>query len=208
MQHSLYAEGFGIRMRPVRLDDAAFIVWIRNLDSVEGRIGDSAADVASQEIWLKSYFEREDDYYFIVETSTGIPVGTHGIYNVVGASAEAGRFIIRPDVLAAVPTSVLTHDMVYGQMGLTQLRARSVVSNRKVHSYVRRLGFRQVEVQHAGLIIGGEAVDVLHFIQTAEDWFNVREQVIPLARLAETRVREWEQAYLQNRGSQRLVTET
>ncbi len=31
MQHTLHAEGFGVRLRPVRMEDAAFIVWLRNL---------------------------------------------------------------------------------------------------------------------------------------------------------------------------------
>jgi RimJ/RimL family protein N-acetyltransferase len=208
MHHSLHAEGFGIRVRPVQLDDAAFIVWLRNLDHVKGRLGDSATDVASQEKWLKNYFEKDGDYYFMIETLSGIPVGTHGIYDVVGTSGETGRFIMRPGVAGAVPTSLLSFDLAYEQMGLTELRATSVASNRKLHSYICRLGFRQVKLEHAGRVIGGRAVDVVHFIQTAEDWFRVRQQAIPLARLAETQVREWEQAYLQNRGSQGLVTGT
>ena len=205
MQHSIQAEGYGIRLRPVRLDDAAFIVWLRNLDHAKGRLGDSATDVASQEAWLKEYFKREGDYYFIMETLSKIPVGTHGIYDVRSTSAEAGRFIVRPDVWAAAPTSVLTYDMTYGEMGLTEIRATSVESNFKLHSYIRRLGFRRVKVEQAGRVIGGQPVNIVHFIQTAEDWFSVREQVIPLARLAETQVREWEQAYLQNIGSQEVV---
>ena len=71
MQHTLQAEGFGVRLRPVRMDDAAFIVWLRNLDHVKGRVGDSAADAASQEAWLKAYFDRPGDYYFIIETPAG-----------------------------------------------------------------------------------------------------------------------------------------
>ncbi len=56
MEHSFQTEGYGIRLRPVRLDDAAFIVWLRNLDHVKGKVGDSAKDVASQEAWLKQIF--------------------------------------------------------------------------------------------------------------------------------------------------------
>ena len=60
-----------MRLRPVRIEDAAFIVWLRNLDFVKGNVGDSATDVATQEAWLRAYFEREGDYYFIVESSGG-----------------------------------------------------------------------------------------------------------------------------------------
>ena len=48
-----------MRLRPVRLEDAAFIVWLRNQDHVKGRVGDSATSVASQEAWLKKYWEKK-----------------------------------------------------------------------------------------------------------------------------------------------------
>src|SRR5215813_930493 len=105
MQHSFVAEGFGVRLRPVQLEDAEFIVWLRHLEHVQGKLGDSAGDVESQKAWLRTYFEREGDYYFLVETMSGIPLGTHGVYGVRETSAEAGRLIIRAEVPAAVPTS-------------------------------------------------------------------------------------------------------
>jgi RimJ/RimL family protein N-acetyltransferase len=194
MRHTLQTEGFGIRIRPVRMDDAAFIVWLRNLDHARGKVGDSATDTSSQEAWLKTYFEREGDYYFILETLGGIPVGTHGIYDLRGGSAEMGRFIVRPDVMAAVPTSVLSYALAFEKMGLTELRATAVASNRKLHSFVRKSGFRQVGLQPAAQIIGGVAVDILHFILTLADWPQTQERLTPLARLAETQVREWEAA--------------
>ena len=73
MRHDIHLEGFNLRLRPVRIEDAAFIVWLRNLDYVKGNVGDSAVDVVGQEAWLKAYFEREGDYYFIVETLGGSP---------------------------------------------------------------------------------------------------------------------------------------
>ena len=79
MRHSLYAEEFGIRLRPVRSDDAPFIVWHRNLEHVRGRVGDSAITVQGQEKWLATYFQRGGDYYFIAETQAGTLLGTHGI---------------------------------------------------------------------------------------------------------------------------------
>ena len=60
-----------MRLRPVRLEDAAFIVWLRNLEHAKGRIGDSATDVASQKAWLQKYFDRPNDYYFLIETLGG-----------------------------------------------------------------------------------------------------------------------------------------
>src|SRR5580698_17364 len=113
MQHNWKTEGFGVRLRPVVLADAAFIVWLRNLDRTKGKLGDSASGVAAQEAWLRTYFTREDDFYFITETLSGIPLGTHGLSHLANASAEAGRLIIRPDVPGAVPTSFITFDLAF-----------------------------------------------------------------------------------------------
>jgi len=193
MRHSLHAENFGVRLRPVQMNDAAFIVWLRNQDYVKGRVGDSATDVAAQEVWLKKYFEREGDYYFIAETPGGIPLGTHGIYDVQGTSAEKGRQIIRAEVMGAgVPAAILVTDLAFGQLGLTELRSNSVSTNFNVHSLHRKFGFRPAGNVRAARIIDGQPVDLLQFLLTAEDWFNVRDRLMPLADVARKLVREWE----------------
>ena len=192
MEHSFQAEGYGIRLRPVRLDDAAFIVWLRNLDHVKGKVGDSSTDVASQKTWLKKYFEREGDYYFIAETPGGIPLGTHGIYDVRGTSAEQGRQIMRPDVMAGVPTAVLATDLAFRILKLSELRGTSVSTNFSVHSLLRKSGFKQLGVMRAAQIIGGKPVDLIQFLLKAEDWFNVRDRLVPLADVAGNQVREWQ----------------
>jgi RimJ/RimL family protein N-acetyltransferase len=192
MQHALQTEGFGIRLRPVRMTDATFIVWLRNLDHVKGKVGDSAKDVAGQEAWLKKYFEREGDYYFIAETPGGTPLGTHGIYDVRGTSAEQGRQIMRADVMAGVPTAVLATDLAFRKLKLSELRGTSVSTNLSVHSLLRKSGFKQIGVMRAAQTIDGRPVDLVQFLLTAESWFNVRVHLVPLAAVAGNQVREWE----------------
>ena len=185
-------EGFGVRLRPVRLEDAAFIVWLRNLDHAKGRVGDSATDVAHQEAWLNAYFGREGDCYFIVETLGGIAVGTHAIYDPSNGSAEAGRLVMHPKVPAAVPTSLITFDLAFGKMGLTELRGTSVSTNVKVHSYVAKFGFRKIGVEPAAKVVAGQPVDIVHFAMTAEEWQKNRPGVLPLARYAEAQICAWD----------------
>ncbi len=196
MHHTLSAAGFGIRIRPVRMEDAPFIVWLRNLDHAKGKLGDSARDVTGQEAWLNACFERAGDYYFIAETLSGIPVGTSSIYDHSGDYAETGRFVVCPDVAAAFPISILTYDLAFDRMQIKELRATSVGSNRTVHSYVRKLGFRQVKVEAAGRVIGGQPVDMLHFALTASDWAQCRANLLPLAEYAAAQVLEWEKKSL------------
>jgi RimJ/RimL family protein N-acetyltransferase len=192
MEHTLKAEGFGVRLRPVRMEDAAFIVWLRNLEHVKGRVGDSAADTSAQEAWLKAYFKRDGDYYFIVETAGGTAVGAYGIYDVIADSAESGRWIIRPEVPAAIPSALLAFDLAFGALNLKQVRVTTVSTNQSVLSLNRRFGFREVGVEHGRTIIGGKPVDLVRFLMKAEEWPKPREKMLPLARLAEVQVREWE----------------
>jgi len=199
MQHSLQIEGYGVRLRPVRLDDAAFVVWLRNLDYVKGQVGDSATDVAGQETWLKNYFKREGDYYFIAETLGGIPLGTHGIYDVRGTSAEKGRHIMRPEVMAGVPAAMLATELAFGKLGLNELRASSVSTNLAVLSLHRKCGFKQVGIRRAAQIIDGQPVDLVQFILSPEAWSKAREHLLPLAQYARTHISEWEKHHAKHK---------
>lgn len=231
MQHSLQAEGFGVRIRPVRLEDAAFIVWLRSLDT-NSQLGDSVGSLADQKAWLRAYFVRPDDFYFIVETLGGVPVGTHSIYDVSGRTVEAGplghssglslfsglnlfsgsaaitprvrlsggsgevgRSIIRTEVSAAVPASLVTFDLAFGEMGLKELRGTCLSTNDKIASHFRTLGFREV--------IAGQPTDFLHFATTAAEWSHNRERVFPIASYAEKQIRDWDKEQLKRAGQPR-----
>jgi len=200
LRHTLTTQGYGIRLRPVHLEDAPFIVWLRNLDYVKGRVGDSAEDIESQKQWLNNYFERKGDYYFIVETWNATPLGTYGAYNMTGTEVEIGRTVFRPAVLALVPSTVLLLDLLYGQMGITQVRAATVASNLVIHSLLRKGGFSKVEVGPAARVIAGHAVDLSHFVQTAEDWRQARERSHMASRRGESAILQWEQSNLSTNG--------
>ena len=199
MRHTLQAEGFGVRLRPVRMEDAGFIVWLRNLEHAKGKVGDSAMDTAAQENWLRAYFDREGDYYFIIETQGGIAVGAYGIYDRTGDSAESGRWIIRPELPAAIPSALLAFEIAFERLALRELRVKTIATNRTVLSLNRKFGFRQTRIEPGAQLIGGQLVDQVHFVLEAEDWRKKREGLVPLARLAEEQVREWEQAQVRER---------
>jgi len=58
----------------------------------------------------------------------------------------------------------------------------------------RKFGFREIGVDRGGQVIGGQPVDLVRFLMTAAEWAKPRERLLPLARLAETQVREWDRA--------------
>jgi RimJ/RimL family protein N-acetyltransferase len=193
MIHEFSADCFGVRLRPVRLDDASFIVWLRHLEHVVGRVGDSATDVAGQQRWLEVYFAREGDYYFVAETPAGIPVGTYGIYGVAGRIAESGRWIMCPGVPAALPSGFGLAEIAFHHLKLSKLIGTTVTTNHAVLSINRKFGWRQTRVEPAAQIIAGRAVDLIHFELTPAAWNQAQVRLLPLAQLAEKQIRAWEE---------------
>jgi RimJ/RimL family protein N-acetyltransferase len=192
MRHNIQCEGFGVRLRPVELADAEFIVWLRNLEHAKGRVGDSAATTAAQEVWLRTYFDRAGDYYFIIETLNRKPVGAYGLYDIRGPSAESGRWVIRPEVPAAVPSALVAFDIAFGILKLKELRVKTISSNQNVLSLNRKLGFQQTRIEQKAQVIGGKSVDQVHFLLKAVDWLPYRMKLELLAKIAERQVLEWE----------------
>ncbi len=192
MDHQFRAEGFGLRLRPVALGDAAFIVWVRNLEHVRGRIGDSAVDVPEQEAWLRKYLDRPGDYYFLIETKGGLPVGTYGFSDLRGGSAESGRWVVRPEVPAAIPSAILCLDLAFEQLQLKFLRVRTVSTNTTVLSLNRKFGMRQTHVEKDSVKIGGQWVDQVAFTLDPADWLKARAPLLPLAQVAERQILDWE----------------
>ena len=84
MKHAIQIAGPGFRLRPVELSDASFIVKVRLGEEKRNRfVHPISPDPKLQESWLREYFDRAGDYYFVIENrSTGQPEGLVGLYDV------------------------------------------------------------------------------------------------------------------------------
>lgn len=186
MNHDLSAERFGVRLRPVRLDDAEFIVRLRNSPRALGNVGDSAADLPGQTAWLQRYFDRANDYYFIVETAADRrPVGTIGVYGIEGATGEWGRWIVVPEVPAGPASAWLALHAGFELLGLDTLLGGVVESNKSVISFHQRIGNPAVGWSPTSRIIGGQPVRLLQYRATRADWPGISEKLSRFARIAE-----------------------
>ncbi|HEY1489574.1 MAG TPA: GNAT family protein [Verrucomicrobiae bacterium] len=195
MQHSIKAEGFGVRMRPVELDDAEFIVCLRKQRHARGNIGDSALDVPSQQRWLDEYFRRPGDYYFVVESPSGSRVGTFGIYHADQTSAEAGRWIIVPAVPAAVPSAILAGVVAFDILKLARFYSKVVSTNQRIIALDEKLGMHQTHIERAGLRIAGQPTDLIHLVCEADEWPTNYQRLRPFCEVAERRMRAWDRAH-------------
>ena len=189
MDHHLSVERYGVRLRPVRLADAEFIVRLRNSPHALPFVGTSATDVPGQEKWLRDYLARPNDWYFLIEMTRGDrPVGTLGVYNVEGTTGEWGRWILLPGVPAAAASAWLAFHVCFDCLLLETVLGHVVETNKEVLSLHARMGHPRVGYAANSVVIGGKPMRLVEFRATRKDWPAISVNLDRYARLSETLV--------------------
>lgn len=136
MKHELHLEGIAYRLRPVRLEDAPLIISLRLEDHERNQfIHKVSSDVSAQQAWLEKYFNREGDFYFVIENSlTGEPEGLISIYDLKDGKAEWGRWVIKKGSLAATESLDLLYRLAFDELGIDELYCRTICDNERVVS--------------------------------------------------------------------------
>lgn len=180
MQHDLHREGFGYRLRPVRIDDAAFIVELRSEKDRSRFLHPVSPRVEEQEDWIRQYLAREGDYYFVVEDAdTGRPEGTISVYDVSAEKkcGEVGRWIIRPHSGASYASLVLAWQVAFEALRLESFYSRTLVDNTKVNTIVRFLGLTNRGILPEKVELGGVLYDMVEYGMTRTTWFERKDDL-------------------------------
>lgn len=170
MKHDLHQEGVAYRLRPVRLKDAQFIIDVRLEDQQRNQfIHTISPELSSQQAWLEGYFERDGDYYFVVENKlTGEPEGLIGIYDIEAGRAEWGRWVISKGSLATTESLDLLFKIAFRTLKLDELYCRTICNNSSVvalHDSLPQL--RRGELKQF-LELNGTQYDVVEHYVTPE----------------------------------------
>jgi RimJ/RimL family protein N-acetyltransferase len=174
--HYTIQEGL-YRLRPAQLQDAGFIVKLRTHPEKNRFINTTSPDISKQEDWLRRYFERAGDYYFMIENvMTGEPEGTLGIYDVneEHRSAEWGRWIVRPGSKAALPSCCLAFNLAFSEMKLAYLYSYVAAEHQSVVAILNAFGMRQEASLPGHLQLDGRTVDAVKMRISASDWTRNR----------------------------------
>ena len=137
MKHNIRLSGFSYRLRPVELEDAQFIIDTRLEDAQKSQyVHKISPDIDLQINWLNNYFDREGDYYFVIENLfSGEKEGLISIYNVEKNKAEWGRWVLKKGSLAAVESVNLIYKIAFEKLGLEELYTRTVEDNTTVVNF-------------------------------------------------------------------------
>ncbi len=163
MKHKLSADGFLYRLRPVKLTDARFIIDTRLEDSERNKyIHKISDDEDAQRAWLNEYFDRDGDYYFVIENRlTGSAEGLIGFYDEKDGCAEWGRWVIKKNSFAAVESINLLYGIAFEQLGLSELYCRTLRANEEVVSFHSSIGEKTRSILEGHFELNGERYDAV-----------------------------------------------
>ncbi|WP_303322213.1 GNAT family N-acetyltransferase [Cloacibacillus evryensis] len=175
--------GYGIRLRPVTISDAEFILDIRNMPHVKGKVGNLNLTVEQERSWLSQNIADPLDYFFIVESLSSVRLGTIGVYNIdfETLTAESGRIVIIPGSLAALPACILLNEFCFQQLNIKKLIGWVVSSNIEVISFNQQLGYAITHTAHKELQSKAQEVGTTHLELTKIKWQRQKEKLIKIA---------------------------
>ena len=178
MRHSVIVDGAAYRLRPVELEDAAFIYELRR-DSWRNRyLHRGAPNVAAQQRWIQDDFARPGDYYFLIEArGSGRREGTAGIYNLdpLRRAAEWGRWVVRPGSLAAVESTCLIYRAAFEILHLDSIYCRTIEENSAALAFHDSFGLERCRILPRYLEVDGRWLDAIESRLTKPRWEELRE---------------------------------
>lgn len=179
MRHSVSLACLRYRLRPVSLEDATFIVELRNDPVLSKYLHEISPRVEDQVSWLERYFARPDDYYFIVEDAdSGERHGTIGIYDIEdnASGAQWGRWILKHGSIAALESAWLICEAGFSKLGLASLSSRTLVENPRVVSFHDSFGALRTGVLEGHFLVGGERKSAIEHRIEASEWPVLRSR--------------------------------
>jgi RimJ/RimL family protein N-acetyltransferase len=173
VQHDISLSCARYRLRPVTLEDAAFIVELRTDPRLSRYVHEISPRIEDQIAWLESYFDRAGDYYFIVEgTNSSELHGTIGLYNITSESdcPEWGRWILKRGSMASLESAWLIYEVAFSRLRLAELCSRTLVENQPVLSFHDTFGASRAAVLEEHFVVRGERKAAIEHRVTAAEW--------------------------------------
>lgn len=178
MRHGHQIEGKAFRLRPIEDRDAEFVVELRTSGERARYLNTVAPSVEAQLKWLEGYYQRENDYYFVIERiNDSRREGLIALYDIdpEAGIAEWGRWIISPVSMSALESVMMIMDFAFLRLGLKKVFSFTLADNTPVNSFHESCGFRRTLVQPARFMIGGVPRDAVKHECAASDWNTLRQ---------------------------------
>lgn len=159
-----------VTLRPVQLEDAAFIAALRASVSAKIGLNVGAVTESEQREWLLAYIERQRqglEHYFIIVLRS-VAVGAVRIYKIDRPSGVFtwGSWVMQKgtDPSAAWLSAIAVYDYAFDVLGLSVARFEVVAQNVNVVRFHRGFGAHVV----------GQTDTLIEFAFTKENYCEIR----------------------------------
>ncbi len=182
MRHTIVMDGHAFRLRPMQLEDAAFILELRADRDRSRYLHCVSNDLEAQRRWLEAYFERPGEYYFLIENrDTGQREGTVGIIG-----SEWGRWMVRTGSLAALESACLIYRVGFEVLGLESIYCRTIAENTAAVEFHQSFGLERTRALPRYFELHGRHLDAVEMRLTRPQWDEIREKTEGKAARAAT----------------------
>jgi RimJ/RimL family protein N-acetyltransferase len=187
MRHDLTLGGPGLRLRPIGDGDAALVIALRGNPELNRYLHPSSNRLEDQLAWFARYYERENDFYFVIEKRVdGAPEGVIALYDIDPDTrcGEWGRWILKPASLAAVESAYLIYRTAFELLGMEGVYCRTVADNGKVVSFHDSCGITERRILSRHFELGGCTLDAVEHRVSRASWKEIEPRLFKLAQLA------------------------
>ena len=138
----IFIKGKSINLREVNLDDAEFILSLRQDEKLNKFLKKVDNDIEKQKNYIKNYKNNEQDSYFVIEGKDKEKYGTIRFININKEYFEGASFVVsrKAPYFAGIEAYLLFCD--YGFFGQKKVKLLKNVKkqNIKVYNFYRRTG--------------------------------------------------------------------
>lgn len=180
MNHSIVLKNDERTLRPVTVEDAEFIVRLRNQAHARNCVNDTSTDIEKQRQWIRDYLKRDNEYYWIIETPDGEPFGTSSFYHYDQArnQIESGRWV---ELKGEKYTyNLFKSNLQFDGFAFDVLKVDKVVfdvvaTNKRVIRYHQSYGAEITGTEKDAVTLGGVPHDVVWMQITRKKWPEICE---------------------------------
>lgn len=179
--------GYGIQLRPVNVNDASFILDLRNMPHAQNNIPSLNITLEQEQHWLSKNIHDPNDYFYIIESYSGKKLGTISVYSIDYKNhvAEEGRLVILPISLAMVPAFILLFDFCFYTLQLALLTSWCVATNKKMIAFKYESGCQENPSVKSSRKVNGQFINSIAFTYSKENYLAHRDQLVKVALAAE-----------------------
>ena len=134
---------YGCYFRLVEMEDAEFILSLRNNEKLSRHINPTSTDIEDQINWLNEYKIRENngkDFYIIcLKEDKKTKLGLNRIYNITDDTFEFGSWLYSPDAgpNVAVLGDLFTKSLAFENLKLKTCKMETKKKNTRVLRYAK-----------------------------------------------------------------------